>query len=770
MRKVISLLFLIPGLSFASGIYNPGSGGGGGGATLPFPAGATNYVQITTGSVVQNVGAFYTSSGTVNNFTAVDSTFTNITATQITFPNQGNTRVLFMNGSNMGTSSTFTWNGSTMSATRVGGSTVTASSSFYAPGLATCGDSTHALGYSSPTGNFSCQSLSGGSGSSISSGTIIQTVISSVTTSSATTVTSFVNTHLGRSFTATSASNFVRITVTGILGSSAGQEVDLAIARNGVNLCGSAGCAQNAAGASLLTTNWVGSTFVLYDTAPVTSAATYTVILKPVSGTGTFCNTNVTCSLILEEVNPNGGSSAQIVGGIAGNNAYYAATGQAISPDVNTIVTASSVSFNGSGGINVINQVTASTISVVLNGAIPTALTDNPLQVTANTNSFLQANIQNKSPGSTASSDYVATSDQGTNASHYIDLGINSSAFSSASQTVVPSTWGYLYTSDAGLAIGAGSNGSMASSAIVFFTSNPVTANARMAIYSTGTVQTFGNTIISSNTFMGGGTAFRTQTKTSNYTMTNADAVIFASSTITAISTITLPSASTACSQGSCNEIEVFKVDLATTPVIIIPQGSDTIAGLSRVMLHAYGAHQKLITDGVSTWYPRGPIAGPPQLIGNNQDIASAAALVASTTYHQPILLTQPCDTKSIGIHITVTGNTMSYGVYNNFGELVTSSGPFTTPAAGDRFIAVPKFNLQPGYYYLAMGVSSVTPTITRYASNQVGGILSKAAGMSSVTGQMISSIGNPPVFDATGVSNRAPAFTLQCYSGVPSQ
>lgn len=81
----------------------------------------TNYIW-NNGSA--QTATFNASSGTATSFNSVDSTFTNITADKITFKNQGNTRVLFMNGSNFGTSSTYTWNGTTMTATVVSGSTV----------------------------------------------------------------------------------------------------------------------------------------------------------------------------------------------------------------------------------------------------------------------------------------------------------------------------------------------------------------------------------------------------------------------------------------------------------------------------------------------------------------------------------------------------------------------------------------------------------------------------------------------------------------------
>ena len=46
-------------------------------------------------------------------------------------------------------------------------------------------------------------------------------------------------------------------------------------------------------------------------------------------------------------------------------------------------------------------------------------------------NNYLQLNIQNQSAGSNASSDVVATADNGSETNNYVDMGINSSANSS---------------------------------------------------------------------------------------------------------------------------------------------------------------------------------------------------------------------------------------------------------------------------------------------------------------------------------------------------
>jgi len=81
------------------------------------------------------------------------------------------------------------------------------------------------------------------------------------------------------------------------------------------------------------------------------------------------------------------------------------------------------------------------------------------LQVSANYPDYAQVNFQNINSGSGASADYVATADNGTNTSYYVDLGIASSTYDGLSAnalgTSVKANDAYLYTfGNTGNAIG----------------------------------------------------------------------------------------------------------------------------------------------------------------------------------------------------------------------------------------------------------------------------------------------------------------------------
>lgn len=98
-------------------------------------------------------------------------------------------------------------------------------------------------------------------------------------------------------------------------------------------------------------------------------------------------------------------------------------------------------------------------------------------------NNYLQLNVQNFSNGNNASSDVVATADNGNESVNYIDMGINSSANTQA--VMGGANDAYLYTTGNNFLIGAGT----AAKSLVFMTGGTVqAANERMRIDGSGNV------------------------------------------------------------------------------------------------------------------------------------------------------------------------------------------------------------------------------------------------------------------------------------------
>ncbi len=100
-------------------------------------------------------------------------------------------------------------------------------------------------------------------------------------------------------------------------------------------------------------------------------------------------------------------------------------------------------------------------------------------------NNYLQLNVHNNSSGLAASSDLVATANNGTESDNYIDLGINSSAYNTATLPILNAiNQAYLYSTGADFVIGNGT----ALQDLVLFTNGYALANERMRITSAGNI------------------------------------------------------------------------------------------------------------------------------------------------------------------------------------------------------------------------------------------------------------------------------------------
>jgi hypothetical protein len=96
-------------------------------------------------------------------------------------------------------------------------------------------------------------------------------------------------------------------------------------------------------------------------------------------------------------------------------------------------------------------------------------------------NNYLQLNIQNLNSGASASSDVVATADNGNESTNYVDLGMNSSGYSTTGITGGANN-AYLYSAANDFIIG----NSTAAKNLIFFTGGTATTNEAMRIIGTG--------------------------------------------------------------------------------------------------------------------------------------------------------------------------------------------------------------------------------------------------------------------------------------------
>ena len=120
-------------------------------------------------------------------------------------------------------------------------------------------------------------------------------------------------------------------------------------------------------------------------------------------------------------------------------------------------------------------------------------------QFFASANSYSQINNQNCNSGSNASTDYIATADNGSDATYYIDMGINSSGYTNTAFNIVSANDGYLYTQGGRLAIGTAS-----SCDLIFHTGGTSSGYERMRITPQGFVGIGTSAPVATLTVIGG--------------------------------------------------------------------------------------------------------------------------------------------------------------------------------------------------------------------------------------------------------------------------
>jgi hypothetical protein len=100
-------------------------------------------------------------------------------------------------------------------------------------------------------------------------------------------------------------------------------------------------------------------------------------------------------------------------------------------------------------------------------------------------NNYLQFNIQNQSSGDQASSDIVATANNGTETSNYINMGINSGGFNNSTYPMISgANTAYLYSTGNDFSIGNTTSGKY----LRFFTGGYASTNERLTIDGNGNV------------------------------------------------------------------------------------------------------------------------------------------------------------------------------------------------------------------------------------------------------------------------------------------
>ncbi len=202
------------------------------------------------------------------------------------------------------------------------------------------------------------------------------------------------------------------------------------------------------------------------DVASIQSGAAYNVMVANSTNTGVSFST-----IDLSQAGAVGSSILGIANGGSGTS---------------TIFTLGSVVFAGASGVYSQNNASffwddSNTILYV--GSNSGAFTNSRIDVGGSVNAYLQNNIMNASSGTSASSDWIATADTGTDSTNYVDIGINSSTYSDAAYTIGGALSSYVYANGGTLTIGTQS-----AQALIFFTGGTLAANERFRFSSTGVI------------------------------------------------------------------------------------------------------------------------------------------------------------------------------------------------------------------------------------------------------------------------------------------
>lgn len=135
------------------------------------------------------------------------------------------------------------------------------------------------------------------------------------------------------------------------------------------------------------------------------------------------------------------------------------------------------------GGVSADGDLRAHTIYAQgLGASPPTPLSNLLLQAWDTKDGFIQANVQNTSSAPGASSDLVATADNGDDNTGFIDMGINSGAYSSPGWTINGPNDGYVYVAGGNLALGTKGT---TSTKVGIFTGDTLAENERVTVTDT---------------------------------------------------------------------------------------------------------------------------------------------------------------------------------------------------------------------------------------------------------------------------------------------
>jgi hypothetical protein len=222
----------------------------------------------------------------------------------------------------------------------------------------------------------------------------------------------------------------------------------------------------------ITTVGSLGNLTVLGTTSTSSLQATSGSITGLLATTGIFQTQTTTLLLTAATINAGtiGNTGANIVGtvgtaaqptittvgnltnlSVAGNLTVVGSTslvGNVTFPNITVTTTAVVGKLNSAGNIHVTGgNLTVSTDATAVAFVASGGLTNSLLTISKSANSFVQSALTNRSSGTSASSDFIAYADNGTNIQGYIDMGIANSGFNDPTFGITKAGDGYIFVS-----------------------------------------------------------------------------------------------------------------------------------------------------------------------------------------------------------------------------------------------------------------------------------------------------------------------------------
>ncbi|PSR54639.1 hypothetical protein AHMF7605_14545 [Adhaeribacter arboris] len=218
----------------------------------------------------------------------------------------------------------------------------------------------------------------------------------------------------------------------------------------------------------------------------------------------------------------------------------------------------------------------------------------NAIYAKGSVNNYFQTNIQNLSTGNQASSDIVATANNGTETTNFIDVGINGSGYVYQNGNPIETgkaNDGYILSAGNDFYIVNNNPNQTDPKSIIFLVGGTATTNEAMRITASGERVAIATTTPTSTLSVNGSLTLAVKTQTGNYSLNATDHVVIKTGT-TAGNTFTLPPASTCTGR-------VYRIVNHGSQALNVSPAITTGNGVTASSLAAAGAVE-IISDGTN--------------------------------------------------------------------------------------------------------------------------------------------------------------------------